>query len=290
MGITKDEAIIIDHQKARDHIGKYQILAVNRIISRGLILNGAIQDFNKFRDLPPDDNSGAAIWDFAFALLSTAVPALRLGEFFKNQYERASIALKAAETFGKQARRADQAMKVVSKGLETGGKIAKGIDDAKGILEKADKLSPVPKDLSITRANASVVIGRAEPGHWDGDEKWSVALSERHLVGPLLIALLCALSLRMRLSRRRIQEFLGEWLGLQLAVATINQCLHEAGRALEPVLEEQLLPEVRGSELIHADETSWKEHGRLLWLGRCLPPPRRRSLRSGGAPRICSTR
>jgi transposase len=107
---------------------------------------------------------------------------------------------------------------------------------------------------------------RAEPGHWDGDEKWSVALSERHMVGPLLIALLCALSLRMRLSRRRIQEFLGEWLGLQLAVATINQCLHEAGRALEPVLEEQLLPQVRGSELIHADETSWKEHGRLLWL------------------------
>ena len=107
---------------------------------------------------------------------------------------------------------------------------------------------------------------RAEPGHCDGDEQWWVALSERHLVGPLLIALLCALSLRMRLSRRRIQEFLGDWLGLQLSVATINQCLHEAARALEPVLEEQLLPEVRDSALLHGDETSWKEHGRLLWL------------------------
>lgn len=107
---------------------------------------------------------------------------------------------------------------------------------------------------------------RAEPGHCEGDEQWRVALSERHLVGPLLIALLCALSLRLRLSRRRIQEFLGDWLGLQLSVATINQCLHEAARALEPVLEEQLLPEVRDSDLIHADETSWKEHGRLLWL------------------------
>jgi transposase len=72
--------------------------------------------------------------------------------------------------------------------------------------------------------------------------------------------------LRLRLSRRRIQEFLGDWLGPQLSVATINQCLHEAARALEPVLEEQLLPEVRDSDLIHADETSWKEHGRLLWL------------------------
>jgi transposase len=107
---------------------------------------------------------------------------------------------------------------------------------------------------------------RAEPGHREGDEQWRVALSERHLVGPLLIALLCAFSLRLRLSRRRIQEFLGDWLGLQLSVATINQCLHEAARALEPVLEEQLLPQVRDSDLVHADETSWKEHGRLLWL------------------------
>jgi transposase len=55
-------------------------------------------------------------------------------------------------------------------------------------------------------------------------------------------------------------------IGLQLSVVIINQCLHEAGRALEPVVEEQLLPEVRASALVHADETSWKEHGGLLWL------------------------
>ena len=107
---------------------------------------------------------------------------------------------------------------------------------------------------------------RAEPGHCPEDAQWSVALSERHLIGPLLAALVCAWSLRMRLSRRRIQEFLHDWLGLQLGVATINQCLHEAARALEPVVEEQLLAEVRNSDLLHADETSWKEHGRLLWL------------------------
>jgi hypothetical protein len=124
---------------------------------------------------------------------------------------------------------------------------------------------------------------RAEPGHCAEDAQWGVALSERHLIGPLLAALICALSLRMRLSRRRIQEFLHDWLGLQLGVATINQCLHEAARALEPVVEEQLLAEVRNSDLLHADETSWKEHGRLLWLGRYSPPPPRLSSRSGGA-------
>ena len=107
---------------------------------------------------------------------------------------------------------------------------------------------------------------RAEPGQCPDDPAWTVRLSERHLAGPMLVALICALSLRMRLSRRRIQEFFADWFGLQLSVATINQCLHEAGRALEPVVEEQLLAEIRASDLLHADETSWKEHGQLLWL------------------------
>ena len=107
---------------------------------------------------------------------------------------------------------------------------------------------------------------RAEPGHCPDDPAWTVPLSERHLAGAMLVALICALSLRMRLSRRRIQEFFADWFGLQLSVATINQCLHEAGRALEPVVEEQLLAEIRASDLLHADETSWKEHGQLLWL------------------------
>jgi hypothetical protein len=66
--------------------------------------------------------------------------------------------------------------------------------------------------------------------------------------------------------RRRIQEFLADWLGLELAVATINQAVHELARAAEPAVEEQLLPALRVDDLVHADETSWFEHGQLLWL------------------------
>jgi transposase len=106
----------------------------------------------------------------------------------------------------------------------------------------------------------------AEPAAGGDEAGWTVALSERHLAGPLLVALICALALRMRLSRRRIREFLADWLGLSLSVASINHCLHEAGRAVAPVVEEQLLAEVRASDLLHADETSWKEQGKLLWL------------------------
>lgn len=107
---------------------------------------------------------------------------------------------------------------------------------------------------------------RAAPGHLPGDGDWGVALSERHLLGARLVTLLCALALRMRLSRRRIQEFLRDWLGLELAVATINQAVHELARAAEPVVEEQLIAQLRAADLVHADETSWFEHGRLVWL------------------------
>ena len=82
---------------------------------------------------------------------------------------------------------------------------------------------------------------RARPGRVPGEAEWTVALSEWYLAGPTLVALICALALRMRLSRARIQEFLLDWLGLELGVATINQCLHEAGRAVDPVVQLSLI-------------------------------------------------
>jgi transposase len=80
------------------------------------------------------------------------------------------------------------------------------------------------------------------------------------------LSFICALSLRMRLSRARVRELLSDWLGLSLSTATINQCVHEAARAVEPVVENEILETVRNVELLHADETAWKEHGTLLWL------------------------
>ena len=73
---------------------------------------------------------------------------------------------------------------------------------------------------------------------------WSVALTEWHLVGPLLASLMTRLSLRMRLSRSRIQEFLSDWPGITFSVGYINQCIYEGGRAVAP-LEDTLVAEIR---------------------------------------------
>lgn len=107
---------------------------------------------------------------------------------------------------------------------------------------------------------------RAEPGRCEKDDGWQIELTEWHLAGPMLVALICALSLRLRASRRGIREFLADWLGVKLGIACINQCLHEAGRSVEPVVERDILPLIREAELLHVDETGWKEQGALLWL------------------------
>ncbi len=108
-------------------------------------------------------------------------------------------------------------------------------------------------------------VSRTEPGRCEKEKGWEVELTEWHLVGPTLVSLIVCLSLRMRLSRPRIQEFLKDWLGIYLSVGVINQSITEGGRACEP-LEEQLIAEIEQAELLHADETGWKENGRLRWL------------------------
>ena len=84
----------------------------------------------------------------------------------------------------------------------------------------------------------------------------NLQMSERCLVGPMLATFIAALSLRFRLSRRKIQEFLRDWLALELGAATIERCIHEFGLASEPVVE-QLIEEIRAAEIVHIDETPW---------------------------------
>jgi hypothetical protein len=93
----------------------------------------------------------------------------------------------------------------------------------------------------------------------------NLQMSERCLVGPMLAAFIASLSIRFRLSRRKIQEFLLDWLGLELGAATINRCVHEFGLASEPVVE-QLIQDMRAAQIVHIDETPWYQKGDLRWM------------------------
>ena len=109
-------------------------------------------------------------------------------------------------------------------------------------------------------------ISRAAPFHLPPDDELpGVALSEWRLVGPSFAGLIVCLCKRMRLSRARIREFLEDWVGVTLSVGTINNTIHEAGRAAMPV-ENLLIDEVLKSDLLYIDETSWLQKGELFWL------------------------
>jgi len=92
-----------------------------------------------------------------------------------------------------------------------------------------------------------------------------IELSEWRLVGPGLAALIVALALRFRLSRARIQEFLAEWLGLELSIArSTRRSTKPAPRW--PRRKTNWSGRSWESDLLHADETPWPEARQTLWL------------------------
>jgi len=99
-----------------------------------------------------------------------------------------------------------------------------------------------------------------EPVCWD-----KVELSEWRLIGPGLAAFIAYLCMDMRLTRRKVEVLLYDLLGLRLCVGSIQNSLLESARALSPV-EDKIVHDVLSDTLLHADETSHKEAGALLWL------------------------
>ncbi len=108
-----------------------------------------------------------------------------------------------------------------------------------GLMTRGLELVRGEMALQVTATRHSYFAVRCPCGH-DNVERPGVGLSsliegrkrnlqmsERCLVGAMLAAFIAALSLRCRLSRRKIREFLADWLGLELGVATIERCIHE---------------------------------------------------------------
>jgi IS1 family transposase len=90
-------------------------------------------------------------------------------------------------------------------------------------------------------------------------------LQEQVLIGPMLATFIASLSVRYRLSRVKIQEFLRDWAGVELSIGSLDRSIREAGFACRPVVE-GLIEELQAAELLHVDETPWYESGRLCWL------------------------
>ncbi len=101
----------------------------------------------------------------------------------------------------------------------------------------------------------SIVEGRSQ----------DLQLTEYVLVGAILATFIASLSVRYRMSRTKIQEFLKDWTNTELSIGTIDRCIREAGIACVPVVEE-LVEQLQQADILHLDETHWYESGKLHWL------------------------
>jgi hypothetical protein len=110
---------------------------------------------------------------------------------------------------------------------------------------------------------------KAQPGvgvssRLEGRKK-DLTVTEYTIVGPRLATFITALSVRYRMSRAKIKEFLQDWLHIELSVGTIDKSIREAGVACFPIVE-TLVEELQEAEVLHLDETPWHEKGSLRWL------------------------
>jgi hypothetical protein len=106
--------------------------------------------------------------------------------------------------------------------------------------------------------------GEGYISHIEG-RKRELKLTEYVMTGPMLTTFISALSVRYRMSREKIREFLIYWLNMELSVGTIDRCIREAGISCLPVVEE-LIEELQKADQIHLDETPWHEKKVLKWL------------------------
>jgi hypothetical protein len=143
------------------------------------------------------------------------------------------------------------------------GRAYTGYYEVDWIREGAGRTVRVTKHLFEESTCGCGHATRAEPARRLEDE---VGIGGFRLVGPGLASLIVALSMRCRMSRVRIREFLGDWLGLWISVGAIHGALAETAAIVAP-LEQELVRAIQQSELLHADETPWPEQGASsLWL------------------------
>jgi hypothetical protein len=129
---TRIEAtnIAVDHEWAQSYTLSYLSDLQTELAAQANILNLSMNAFNKFLELPETDNRAGAVWDLAFTLLSTAVPALGLVKFVDKMHKASSVAVQIATSAGLKSGVAD-VVRLATKTLQEGAKLANRLNDYK---------------------------------------------------------------------------------------------------------------------------------------------------------------
>ena len=106
-----------------------------------------------------------------------------------------------------------------------------------------------------------------------------LAIGRRRL-GPNLMSLIVTLREEGRLPVRSIQWYLQTVHQLKLSLGAIVEVVHAAAQRAQPLVAE-MLKRIRGSPVVHADETGWREDGVNGYVWTFSTPTQRYFLRRG---------
>ena len=102
----------------------------------------------------------------------------------------------------------------------------------------------------------------------------------RRRLGPNLISVIVTLREEGRLPIRSIQWYLQTVHQLKLSMGAITDVVHAAAERAQPVVAE-MLERIRGSSVVHADETGWRQDGVNGYVWTFSTPTERYFLRRG---------
>ena len=105
----------------------------------------------------------------------------------------------------------------------------------------------------------------------------------KHRLGVNLLSRIAALREEGRLPLRTIQWYLQTVHRLPLSLGAIVRAIHQVAQKAQPALAE-ILDRIRGSPVVHADETGWRQDGVNGYVWTFSTPTDRYFLRRGRNP------
>lgn len=83
--------------------------------------------------------------------------------------------------------------------------------------------------------------------------------------GPGLMALCALLTAKFKMSRRDVEAFLADVLGIDISLGAVNDLCERVSEAVAPAVA-QVATEVAAAQAVHADETGWRQRGDRRWM------------------------
>jgi hypothetical protein len=156
--------LLSDNNEAGSYATKYLNDVDAQYTAKEAMMQDAIREFNDFLKLPEESNNYLAIWDAAFSILSTVVPALRLTQTFSKMVKMANIEMEASRIFMVTPRLMARMTIASAKGHDIADVIRKS-NDIRSKIGHLSSLSAAPAPSDSSKSRVRQLIQESNKAH-----------------------------------------------------------------------------------------------------------------------------